>query len=108
METSLANIGTQWYFNPPAAPHFSGLWEADVKRSKSHLKKTVGNATFSYKELATVLTQIFSRSVTSTSAWTKFIFNSLKFFELIIQIRIANQAANLAIRFLLSIRSMTT
>ncbi|KYN03201.1 PREDICTED: uncharacterized protein LOC108773617 [Cyphomyrmex costatus] len=54
----LANNGTQWHFNPPSAPHFGGKWEAGVKSMKHHLVRVVGNATFTYEEMTTLLSQI--------------------------------------------------
>ncbi|XP_018404637.1 PREDICTED: uncharacterized protein LOC108781220 [Cyphomyrmex costatus] len=54
----LANSGTQWQFNPPSAPHFGGKWEAGVKSMKHHLIRVVGNTTFMYEEMSTLLTQI--------------------------------------------------
>nr|XP_022910028.1 uncharacterized protein LOC111421117 [Onthophagus taurus] len=50
--------GTEWKFNPPAAPHFGGKWEASVKSVKTHFKKVVGATTLTYEEFSTVLVQI--------------------------------------------------
>lgn len=52
----LANDGTQWKFNPPAAPHFGGKWEARVKLVKNHLKRVVGDKLLTYEEMSTFLT----------------------------------------------------
>ncbi|XP_011875823.1 PREDICTED: uncharacterized protein LOC105570743, partial [Vollenhovia emeryi] len=54
----LATDGTQWQFNPPAAPHFGGKWEAGVKSVKFHLKRVIGENRLTYEEMATLLTQI--------------------------------------------------
>lgn len=50
--------GVRWHFIAPHAPNFGGLWEAGVRCVKSHLRKIIGNSTFTYEELSTVLTQI--------------------------------------------------
>lgn len=54
----LINDGTTWHFNPPASPHFGGLWETGVKSMKNHLRKLIGSSLFTVEELATVLCQI--------------------------------------------------
>ncbi|KMQ88133.1 hypothetical protein RF55_12431 [Lasius niger] len=54
----MANNRTQWPFNPPAASHFGGLWEAVVKSAKHHLRRVIGNATLTFEEMTTLLTQI--------------------------------------------------
>lgn len=54
----LANDGTEWKFNPPAAPHFEGKWEAAVKSTKYHLLRVLGDTTLTYEELTTVVVQI--------------------------------------------------
>lgn len=68
----LANEGITWVFNPPATPHFGGLWEAGVKSLKWHLKRTLSSTTLSYEEFATVLTEVEavlnSRPLTSLSS----------------------------------------
>ncbi|XP_022182788.1 uncharacterized protein LOC111042467 [Myzus persicae] len=51
-------VGVQWKFIPPRAPHFGGLWEAAVKSVKGHLRKILGNAMLTYEELYTVLVRI--------------------------------------------------
>ncbi|XP_068991458.1 uncharacterized protein [Neodiprion pinetum] len=55
---TLASHGTQWRFNPPSAPHFGGKWEAGVKSVKFHLKRVIGEATQTFEQFATFLTQV--------------------------------------------------
>ncbi|XP_036327168.1 uncharacterized protein LOC118739768 [Rhagoletis pomonella] len=50
----------QWHFNPPHSPNFGGLWEANVKSIKYHLKCTVGASKLTYEQLTTVLVRIES------------------------------------------------
>lgn len=57
MAILLANDSTQWLFNPPAAPHFGGKWEAGVKSVKFHLKRVIGDTLLTY-EMSTLLAQI--------------------------------------------------
>ena len=47
-----------WGFIPEQAPHFGGLWESAVKSVKLHLRRVVGDAKLTFKEMATVLTQV--------------------------------------------------
>ncbi|XP_033231720.1 uncharacterized protein LOC117182724 [Belonocnema kinseyi] len=54
----LANDGTQWLFNPPAAPHFGGKWKAGVKSVKYHLRRVIGDNLLIYEEMNTLLSQI--------------------------------------------------
>lgn len=59
-KTYLTSHSIKWHFNPPASPHFGGIWEAGVKSIKFHLRRTLGNLICTYEEYATVLTQIES------------------------------------------------
>lgn len=54
----LSLTGITWRFNPPAAPHHGGLWEAAVKATKHHLKRLGGGHTFTFEQLATLLAKI--------------------------------------------------
>ncbi|RLU23334.1 hypothetical protein DMN91_003538 [Ooceraea biroi] len=55
---TLASNRTEWRFNPPAAPHFGGKWEAAVKSVKFHLRRLIGDTSLTYEEFNIVLIQI--------------------------------------------------
>lgn len=57
-ERLVNSIHCTWHFNPPAAPHFGGLWEAAVKSCKYHLKRVVGNHLLNFEELTTLMCRI--------------------------------------------------
>lgn len=52
--------GHQWHFNSPHSPSFGGLWEANVKSVKYHLKRVMESSKLTYEELSTVLSRIES------------------------------------------------
>ncbi|KMQ87828.1 hypothetical protein RF55_12794 [Lasius niger] len=54
----LARDRIRWKFNPPAAPHFGGLWETAVKAFKRHLRRIIGDATLMFEEMSTLLAQM--------------------------------------------------
>lgn len=54
----LANVGTTWNFITPAAPHQGGIWEAGVKSVKFHLRRAMGDRSFTSNQFYTILTQI--------------------------------------------------
>lgn len=53
-----AGEGIQFHWIPPYSPHFGGLWERGIRSCKHHLRRIIGNASLTYEELSTVLTQI--------------------------------------------------
>lgn len=53
-----SRIECTWHFNPPAAPHFGGLWEAAIKSIKFHLKRVIGTQILTYEEFQTVVTRM--------------------------------------------------
>lgn len=55
-----ANMGVNFHFNPPRAPAFGGLWESNIRRTKDHLKRVVGDKSLTYDDLSTVLARIES------------------------------------------------
>ena len=53
----LLSLRFKWFFIPPRAPHFSGLWESAIKCAKIRLRKVMGNKTLSFEVLSTLLCQ---------------------------------------------------
>lgn len=58
IKTGLSQMGTKFYFNPPSARWFSGIWERHIGSIKYHLKRTVGERILTFEEITTVLLQI--------------------------------------------------
>ncbi|XP_039291371.1 uncharacterized protein LOC120353008 [Nilaparvata lugens] len=54
----LSDYRIDWKFIPPGAPHFGGIWEANIKATKSHLFRVIGTQLLTYEEMNTVLVQV--------------------------------------------------
>jgi len=54
----LTDNRTTWKFIVEKAPWWGGFWERMIRTVKSCLKKTIGQATLTHKELSIVLTEV--------------------------------------------------
>ncbi|XP_075162446.1 uncharacterized protein LOC142235098 [Haematobia irritans] len=54
------NNGVNWHFNPVAAPHMGGLWEAGVKSFKHHFNRVAFNLKYTFEEFSTLLARVES------------------------------------------------
>ena len=50
----LAEEKVEWHFNPQAASHQGGIWEAGVKSAIHHLRKVIGDSKLTYEEITTL------------------------------------------------------
>lgn len=68
-----SHLACTWHFNPPAAPHFGGIWEAGIKSVKTHLKYVIGQQILTHEEFITLITRIEdilnSRPITPASSY---------------------------------------
>lgn len=53
-----AEEGIKWNFIPPLGPHHGGLWESNIKSTKTHLLKITKAAILNFEELYTLIVQI--------------------------------------------------
>lgn len=71
IERQLQQKGIKWVFQPPAAPHMSGIWERLVQITKKHLKSAAGDGLLSDIELRRLLAEVESivnnRPITAVS-----------------------------------------
>jgi len=58
VDSTMARNGIEWKFNPPSAPHFSGLWESAVNSMIHHLSRILTETKLNIGELNTHLCQI--------------------------------------------------
>lgn len=70
LRLQLVNVGVQWRFIRPAAPHFGGIWEAAVKSAKKRMLKINNGSLYTHEELLTLLCRkeaVFKTSVSDLS-----------------------------------------
>ena len=53
-----ANKGITWDWNPPAAPHFGGVFERMIKSVKRAVNSVLGNADVNDEEMQTIFTSV--------------------------------------------------
>lgn len=56
--SAVAQDGVQWTYIPPRAPNFGGLWEANVRSFKRHLRRVIQESKLTFEEFYTVATSI--------------------------------------------------
>ena len=60
IERATANKGITWYWNPPVAPHFGGVFESMIKSAKRAIAAVLPNADVDDEELQTIFTGVES------------------------------------------------
>ncbi|XP_039291266.1 uncharacterized protein LOC111051540 [Nilaparvata lugens] len=58
--SALVQREVTWHFNPPSAPNFGGIWEANIKSAKLLLKIRIGDNPMTKEEYFTVFSRIES------------------------------------------------
>ena len=60
IQTMTSNKGINWHWNPPAAPHFGGVFERMIRSVKRAVNSVLGNADVNDEELQTTFTGVES------------------------------------------------
>lgn len=58
VQNTLTQRGIRWIFNPPAGPHFGGIWERQVRLVKKILRSVLHEQTMDDECLQTVLCEV--------------------------------------------------